>query len=181
MTPSISPVAAGFSPQTAAGPRAADGSATGRSQGTSGQIGGRQLSAEEQRRIAELEKTDKAVHAHEAAHLAAAGGLAVSGASYTYVYGPDGKRYAVGGEVGIDTSAESKPQANIDKGRRVRAAAMAPADPSPQDYAVASAGDQLVALGRRQLAAEQRQQRAAAGAYATAGGASSTPTISVYA
>lgn len=125
-----------------------------------GQAAGQaQLPPDQQRKVAELEQIDRAVHAHEAAHLAAAQGLATSGATYTYVYGPDGKRYAVGGEVGIDTSAESKPQANIDKGRRIRAAAMAPADPSPQDYQVASAGDQLVTLGRTELAAQQRQQR----------------------
>ena len=186
MSLSISPLNGNFVPQAAGAGRADDAAAAGRSRGqASSPPGTKQLTPDEQRRVAELQKIDRAVHAHELAHLAAAGGLATSGASYTYVYGPDGKRYAVGGEVSIDTSAESKPQANIDKGRRIRAAAMAPADPSAQDRAVASAGDRLVALGRQELAAEQRQQRAeAAGkiarAYAGAKVSASTG-ISVYA
>ena len=67
------------------------------------------------------------------------------------VKGPDGKQYAVAGEVGVDTSAEAKPQANIDKGQRIQAAALAPADPSPQDHRVAAAGAQLEARGRQEL------------------------------
>ena len=171
MSLSISPLNGNFVPQAAGARRADEAAAAGRNRGQGSSLPGtKQLTPDEQRRVAELQKIDRAVHAHELAHLAAAGGLATSGASYTYVYGPDGKRYAVGGEVSIDTSAESKPQANIDKGRRIRAAAMAPADPSAQDRAVASAGDRLVALGRQELAAEQRQQRAeAAGKAASAG------------
>jgi hypothetical protein len=151
-----------------------------------------QLTPEQQLEVAKLKQIDQDVHTHEAAHLAAAQGLATSGATYTYVYGPDGKRYAIGGEVSIDTSAESKPQANIDKGRRIRTAAMAPADPSAQDFQVASAGDQLVTLGRAELAAQQRQQRAdnttansagqkIARTYASAGTVSSGNSISLYA
>lgn len=132
-------------------------------QGTTQKAAGQaRLTPEEQRKVAELKEIDRNVRAHEAAHLAAAQGLATSGATYSYVYGPDGKQYATGGEVSIDTSAESKPQANIDKGRRIRAAAMAPRDPSAQDYQVASAGDKLAALGRTELAAQQRQQMAEA-------------------
>jgi hypothetical protein len=190
MALSVSSLSGSLIPQAGRSARAADRTEAG-GPDSSQQAGPKQLTADEQRKVAELQKIDKAVHAHEAAHLAAAGGLATSGASYSYVYGPDGKRYAVGGEVSIDTSAESKPQANVDKGRRVRAAAMAPADPSPQDRTVASAGDQLVALGRAQLAEAQRQQRSdtssggsnsgkLARAYAAGDTTSSVGTVSLY-
>ena len=87
-----------------------------------------QLSVEELKRVAELKATDAKVRAHEMAHMAAGQGVVTSGPSYTYAYGPDGRAYAVGGEVGVDTSPESNPQANIDKGRRIQAAALAAGD-----------------------------------------------------
>jgi hypothetical protein len=176
---------------TASGTRSDAGPSRG--QETAQQAAGQaQLTPEEQRKVAELKAIDRNVRAHEAAHLAAAQGLATSGASYSYVYGPDGKQYATGGEVSINTSAEDKPQANIDKGRRIRAAAMAPRDPSPQDYRVAGAGDKLAADGRAELATQQRQQQAErvqpddtnrklARAYAAEGTASAASSISVYA
>lgn len=117
--------------------------------------GVRELTPEQQRQLAKLKETDQAVRAHEAAHLAAGSGVVTSGASFTYTYGPDGKAYAVGGEVGVDTSRAASPQGNIDKGQRIKSAALAPVDPSPQDYRVANVGAQLEARGRAELAAEQ--------------------------
>lgn len=122
----------------------------------------RQLSTEEQRAVAQLQQIDRNVRAHEAAHVAAGYGVVTSGASFTYTYGPDGKQYATGGEVGIDTAAEKKPEANIDKGQRIQAAALAPRDPSSQDYRVASIGAQLEGQGRSDLARQQAEERAAA-------------------
>lgn len=110
-----------------------------------------QLTAEQQRTVARLQQIDRAVRAHEQAHLSAGRDVVTSGAQYDYTYGPDGKRYAVGGEVGIDTSAEQKPEANIEKGRRIQAAALAPANPSPQDYRVAAIGSQLESKGWAEL------------------------------
>lgn len=118
------------------------------------------LTPEEQRILAELQQIDRAVRAHEQAHLQAGAGVVTSAASYTYTYGPDGRQYAVGGEVGIDTSPEAKPEANIDKGIRIQAAALAPIDPSPQDHRVASVGSQLEAQGRSNLATQQAEVRA---------------------
>ena len=68
--------------------------------------------------LARLQQRDQEVRTHERAHLAAAGGLAVSGASFSYVTGPDGKRYANGGEVGISVGTEATPEATIQKMRR---------------------------------------------------------------
>jgi hypothetical protein len=100
---------------------------------------GNQLTEEEQKILDELRQTDERVRAHEQAHQSVAGGLARS-KSFTYVTGPDGNRYAVGGEVKIDTSAVAgDPEATARKMQRVQRAALAPSDPSPQDLAVAAA------------------------------------------
>ena len=91
------------------------------------QAGNRQqLSDDEQQLVARLQARDREVRQHEQAHLAAAGGLAVSGASYSYQRGPDGKNYAIGGEVGIDVSPGSTPEETLAKAERIRAAALAP-------------------------------------------------------
>ncbi len=82
------------------------------------------LSSEEKQQLDQLQARDREVRAHEAAHQAAAGGLARGGASFEFENGPDGRRYAVGGEVSIDTSKVSgDPQATISKAQTVRAAA----------------------------------------------------------
>ncbi len=101
-------------------------------------IDGEALSPPELAEISLLEKTDTAVRAHEQAHLAVAGSLARGGADFDYKTGPDGRRYAVGGEVAIDTSRGDSPEKTLAKMRTVRAAALAPADPSPQDRKVAA-------------------------------------------
>ena len=104
---------------------------------------------------AELAATDRQVRAHEAAHLAAAGALAQGGANFTTVRGPDGQMYAIGGEVSIDVSAARTPEATIAKAEQIRRAALAPADPSAQDYRVAAQAAQLLAQAQRELAAAQ--------------------------
>jgi hypothetical protein len=103
--------------------------------------------------LAELRARDRQVRAHEAAHLAAAGGLARSGATYAFEQGPDGRAYATGGEVSIDTSAVSgDPRATLAKARQIQAAALAPADPSPQDRSVAAAAAAMAAQAEQDLA-----------------------------
>ena len=107
-------------------------------------------SAQEQRMLAELKARDREVRSHENAHRAAGGDL-VRGGSYDYQQGPDGKRYAVGGEVQIDTSpVAGDPDATAEKMRRVIRAALAPAEPSSTDLAVAA---QATAERNRALAA----------------------------
>ncbi len=147
-----------------------------------------QLTPDEQRRVAELQQIDRDVRAHEQAHMAAGHGLVTSGASYSYTYGPDGRQYATSGEVGIDTSAEKKAQDNIDKGMQIQSAALAPKDPSAQDYRVAAKGGELQEKGRADLEKERRQAQASAQAqqqveqhYASVGVASQNNQISVYA
>lgn len=116
------------------------------------------LSKEDQAEVKELTARDREVRAHEAAHLAAAGPYARGGASYDYQRGPDGKNYAVGGEVSIDTSeVAGDPQASLRKAEAIHAAATAPADPSSQDRQVAVAAAQMAARARL-LVLEQRQR-----------------------
>ncbi len=117
--------------------------------------------AENRQIVTKLQARDSEVRAHEAAHLAAAGGIASGGASFTYQRGPDGKMYAVGGEVPISISGGSSPQETIKQMRQVAAAALAPADPSPQDYAVASSArsEEMRALAelRKEQAEAQKE------------------------
>lgn len=98
-----------------------------------------ELSADAKAQVAKLQARDAEVKAHEQAHMAAGAGIVTGGASYSYQRGPDGRAYAVGGEVSIDASpVKGNPQATITKAMRIQAAALAPADPSGQDRAVAA-------------------------------------------
>lgn len=112
---------------------------------------GNPLSAEETALLKELQSRDQEVRQHEMAHIAAGGHYVQGGAVYSYKTGPDGKRYAVGGEVGIDTSRENTPEATISKMRVVRRAALAPASPSAQDRAVAARATLISAEAQAEL------------------------------
>lgn len=99
----------------------------------------RQQQAEqlEQQEIRELSARDLEVKAHEQAH-AAIGGRYAGAPSYSYERGPDGKQYAVAGEVQIDIApVAGDPQATVQKMQQVRAAALAPAEPSAADRRIA--------------------------------------------
>lgn len=119
-----------------------------------------QLSEADQQRVRELQQRDREVRAHELAHVAAGAGLILRGASFTYETGPDGQRYAVGGEVTIDTSPGRTPEETLSKASRIKAAALAPADPSPQDRQVASQADMMAADARAELAQQTRAESA---------------------
>ena len=116
-----------------------------------------ELSLEEQRIVTELQAADTNVRAHEAAHMAAGGGL-TSPASYTYERGPDNKMYAVAGEVGISTSEGNTPQESLNKAQTIRRAALAPADPSPQDLKVAAQAASMEMNARAQIMQEKMAQ-----------------------
>ncbi|MDR2015563.1 MAG: hypothetical protein LBP99_08110 [Azoarcus sp.] len=118
-------------------------------------------SATDLRRVEELKSTDRAVRAHEAAHMAAGGSLVTSGASFSYETGPDGQRYAVAGEVGIDTSKGRTPEETLTRAQQIRAAALAPADPSGQDRAVAAAASQMATEARAEIARASMEKNSA--------------------
>ena len=120
------------------------------------QAGRKELSEAEKKQVEKLKKMDREVKAHESAHKAAGGSLVSGGASYTYVTGPDGRKYANSGEVQIDISYDlDNPQKTIEKMRHVRRAALAPSDPSAQDRSVAAKSSQIEAKARAELAKSQ--------------------------
>lgn len=114
-----------------------------------------ELSLDQQRQLSEMLATDRKVRAHEQAHLNVGRDLILSGPTYSYETGPDGKSYAVSGEVQIDTSPAHSPEETIPKAHHIRATALAPADPSPQDHRVASVATQLEINARIELALQE--------------------------
>ena len=119
---------------------------------------GNSQSPADQQQITKLRSIDQKVRQHEQSHLAAAGGLSISGATFQYQRGPDGKNYAVSGEVQIDVSPANSPKETIEKSRRIVAAALAPSDPSSADRAAAAAAAQLAAQAQIELAREQSKE-----------------------
>ena len=118
-----------------------------------------ELTEEELREVERLRARDREVRAHEAAHQAV-GGPYAGAVSFVYERGPDGLQYAVGGEVPIDVApVPGDPRATIDKMRTVRAAALAPVDPSPQDFQVAAQASRQQLEAQLELAREQREAR----------------------
>lgn len=119
----------------------------------------KQLTEEEQKQIDELKARDREVKTHEQAHIAAGGSYVKGGATYDYQTGPDGKQYAVGGSVNIDTSpVDGDPEATIAKAQVVIKAALAPAEPSGQDQKVASAARQMMSEARKELTSQNNAE-----------------------
>lgn len=119
------------------------------------------LTEEQEQQVRQLEKRDAEVRAHEQAHMAAAGAMAQGGPKYSYETGPDGKRYATGGEVSIVMKTGRTPEETIRNAQQVQAAALAPGDPSPTDQQTAAAAARMAQEARQQLAA-QAQEKASA-------------------
>ena len=114
--------------------------------------------AQQALQIKELKARDTEVRVHEQAH-AAVGGQHAGSPSYEYQRGPDGTNYAVGGEVQIDVGAISgDPQATIEKMQTVRAAALAPAQPSGADRAIAADATQKIATAQAELASPKSNE-----------------------
>lgn len=112
---------------------------------------------EEIKIIQQLAARDREVRAHEQAHSAVGGDIAGS-PTYNYKRGPDGVLYAVGGEVSISVSeVPNNPQATLRKAEKVQRAALAPADPSPQDRRVAALAARMAAQARAELAAQTNE------------------------
>lgn len=120
----------------------------------------KELTKEEQTKVQQLKKRDLEVKAHEQAHLNAAGAFAIGGASFTYTRGPNGVRYAIGGEVNIDTSTvNGDPEATIRKADAIRRAALAPVSPSPQDQLVANRATGMADTARTELIQQTQEEQ----------------------
>lgn len=123
-------------------------------------------SLETARILDQLRSRDSHVRSHEAAHIGAGGRYVRGGAAFSYQTGPDGRQYAVGGEVGIDSSpVPGKPRETAEKMRVVRAAALAPSDPSAADLSIAAAAANAEAEALAELAAARME--AASKSYAS--------------
>ena len=116
----------------------------------------RQQEQAEQRQVESLKERDQEVRTHEQAH-ATIGGQYAGSPQYDFQRGPDGQRYAIDGEVSIDISTENTPQQTIRKMQQVRAAALAPAEPSPQDLQVAAEASRIAFEARSKLAEERKE------------------------
>ena len=120
---------------------------------------GEPLSKEEERQVSKLKQRDAEVKAHENAH-AAAGGPYAGAPKLEYTTGPDGNRYATSGEVQIDSSPEKgDPEATIRKMDIVIRAALAPAEPSSQDLAVARQAQGERAKAQVELSKKREAER----------------------
>lgn len=115
------------------------------------------LSKEDEARVRELRRRDADVRRHERAHAAAAGpygGVPV----FRFQRGPDGRTYAVGGEVGIDVRSLGDLAQTIRKMEVIIRAALAPSNPSTQDRMVAAKARQIKAQAEAELQAEKEQK-----------------------
>lgn len=117
------------------------------------------LTDAEREQVDKLRARDAEVRRHEQAH-AAVGGQYAGAPSYTYQQGPDGRRYAIGGEVQIDVApVAGDPEATIEKMGVVKAAALAPAEPSSADRRVAALADAQRLQAVSELATLRTEER----------------------
>ncbi len=118
----------------------------------------RRSEADTSRQLQELRARDREVRAHEQAHIAAGGPHVRGGARFSHQRGPDGRYYAVGGEVSIDTTpVHGDPHATLEKAQAIQRAALAPQEPSNQDRTVAARARQMAIQARIEIAREQSQ------------------------
>ena len=116
------------------------------------------LTEEELQHVQKLKQIDRQVRAHERSHQNAAPEL-TGPASFKTVRGPDGKLYAVAGEVSIETGEAATPEATIQKLKRVIKAALAPLEPSPQDRKVAAQARAEIAEARGEIRQENAEEK----------------------
>lgn len=81
--------------------------------------------------LEKFKKADAGIRSHEQIHASI--GHTTAPISYTYQQGPDGKMYAVGGSVRLDTSIPEDPKAAAFKLDQIQRAASAPMDSSVAD------------------------------------------------
>jgi len=117
-----------------------------------------ELTPEARKQVEELKQIERKVEAHEQAHKSVGGQFAGS-MSYSYTQGPDGRRYKTGGEVSISIPSDDDPQKLIAQLMQVKRAALAPADPSPQDIKVAGMVDAKLQVARAKLRESYNQEK----------------------
>ena len=86
--------------------------------------------------LEKFKQTDEKVRTHEQIHASI--GHTTAPISYTYQQGPDGKMYAVGGQVRLDTSIPKEPKAAAFKLDMLQKAASGPIDSSGADNTISA-------------------------------------------
>ncbi|MDI6703923.1 MAG: putative metalloprotease CJM1_0395 family protein [bacterium] len=117
-----------------------------------------ELSESEKKEVEGLRKRDREVRQHEQAHIIASGGYAIGGPHYKYRRGPDGRLYAVGGEVSIDASMPDDPDEAIRKAQAIRRGALAPGHPSQHDMMVAAEASRMEMEARQEKIEKMREE-----------------------
>jgi hypothetical protein len=97
-----------------------------------------ELTPDEKKKLTRLQQIDQEIRIHEHLHAATGGPYVRGGPTFQLVLGPDGRQYAVGGHVDIDTTTAATPEETIRKARVIKAAATAPAHPSGADMLIAA-------------------------------------------
>lgn len=101
--------------------------------------------------IKRLQEQENNVISHERSHMQSGGEFSGS-PSYLYTRGPDGKVYISGGEVKMYVPATDDYDKLIQSLQKVKRAAMAPPDPSPQDSKTAAMASAKEASVRQEIA-----------------------------
>lgn len=105
--------------------------------------------AQKAKRLQKLKARHDEVVRHEEAHYREAGHLARSRPVLSdFVTGPDGKQYATGGHVMIETSETGDPEKDIQRGRTIVRSAEAPLG---VDSEMSQADKNVAAKGRRMI------------------------------
>lgn len=86
--------------------------------------------------LEKFKQTDTNIRSHEQIHASI--GHTTAPIAYTYQKGPDGKMYAVGGSVRLDTSIPNDPKAAAFKLDMLQKAASGPTDSSAADNTIAA-------------------------------------------
>ncbi|MDQ7055612.1 MAG: putative metalloprotease CJM1_0395 family protein [Persephonella sp.] len=108
--------------------------------------------------LQQLRMIEQKVKAHEMAHKIAGGEL-TGPVQYKYQKGPDGKLYVVGGEVPIKIKQGKTPEETVEIAQKIKRAALAPADPSPQDRAVAARATMMEIQAKMELMKEREEKK----------------------
>lgn len=114
-------------------------------------VSGQPLSDEEKEQVEKLRQRDQEVRSHEMAHLAVAGQFSSGGIRYELTTGPDGRQYAVGGQVSIRIPDAPTPEEDLSIATQVERAALAPANPSPADRSIAASARQKGAEAMQEI------------------------------
>jgi hypothetical protein len=100
----------------------------------SGAVGKNYDKQDFERVLSKFKRRDAEIRSHEQVHASI--GPTTSPISYNYQQGPDGKMYAVGGSVRLDTSIPDDPKAAAFKLEQIQKAASGPVDPSGVDSTI---------------------------------------------